>query len=49
MRSCNSHIVLLGAQVRMVQLRISSPLAGDLHSDQRPAITIKGLSAAAIA
>ena len=48
-RSCNSPIALLGAQVIMVQLRISSPLTGDFHRDQRPAITINGLSAAAMA
>jgi hypothetical protein len=49
MRSCSSAIPAFGPQVRIVQLGISSTLAGDVQVDQRPAITISPLSAIAIA
>jgi hypothetical protein len=48
-RSCSSPIALFGSQVKIVQLKTSSPLAGDFHFAHRPAITICASPAMAIA
>jgi hypothetical protein len=48
MRLCSSPMTLFVPQVRMVQLRTSSPL-GEFHLAQSPAITIGASSAIAMA